>query len=43
MSTPVADRKDKGYLLQTWDGDSMWGSILNCRGRSASEPVGDCR
>jgi len=38
MGKERAGDGDKRYLLQTWDGDSMWGSILNCRGASASEP-----
>ena len=29
------------YLLQTWDGDSMWNSTLAYRGRSASEPLAE--
>ena len=31
----------EGYILQTWDGDSMWDSTLKYRGRSASEPLAD--
>jgi len=40
MSKPAADRKDKGYLLHTWDGESMWGSTLHARGRDACESAG---
>ena len=29
------------YILQTWDGDSMWNSTLKYRGRSASEPLAE--
>ena len=40
MSREQANNHRQGYMLQTWDGSSMWGSILNCRGRSATETAG---
>jgi len=41
VSDEPGDDAEHRFLLQTWDGDSMWNSTLKYRGRSATEPLAE--